>query len=197
MAHQNEQEGKLAEAATIHAQTLEIEKRVLGPDHLDTLKSMNCVGRFYRSLGKLVEAETIFGEAVRLHRGRKSPNPKALAGGLATLGHLLLAQNKYAGAEPLLRECLETWQKVEPDNSQSFNARSLLGAALSGQKRFEAAEALLLEGYEGLKRLRGPSQTTATFREATERLVQLYEAWGKPAQAAEWKEKLEALPKPN
>jgi len=26
--------------------------------------------------------------------------------------------------------------------------------------------------------------------EALERLVQLYDAWGKPAQAAEWKEKL-------
>ena len=29
--------------------------------------------------------------------------------------------------------------------------------------------------------------------ESLERLVQLYEAWGKPAQAAEWKKKLAAF----
>ena len=32
-------------------------------------------------------------------------------------------------------------------------------------------------------------------RAAAERLVRLYEAWGKPAQAASWKQTLEALPK--
>ena len=31
------------------------------------------------------------------------------------------------------------------------------------------------------------------IKESLERLVQLYEAWGKPAQAAEWKEKLAAF----
>jgi hypothetical protein len=67
-----------------------------------------------------------------------------------------------------------------------------------GQKRFEAAEPLLLEGYAGLKQqeLTVPPSERKSIREAVERLVELYEAWSKPAQAAEWKQKLEALPKP-
>ena len=33
--------------------------------------------------------------------------------------------------------------------------------------------------------------------EAHERLVQLYDAWGRPAQAAEWKQKLAAFKQAN
>lgn len=56
------------------------------------------------------------------------------------------------------------------------------------------AEPLLLQGYEGLVQrqssmppiLNAPRHVT----ESLERPVQLYDAWGKPAPAAEWKQKL-------
>jgi hypothetical protein len=53
---------------------------------------------------------------------------------------------------------------------------------LSSQKRYEEAEPLLLESYNSLKEHLGASDpgTGETLR----RLVVLYEAWGKPAQAA-------------
>ena len=35
-----------------------------------------------------------------------------------------------------------------------------------------------------------PAQGKPRLSEALERLVQLYDAWGKPDQAAEWREKL-------
>ena len=63
-----------------------------------------------------------------------------------------------------------------------------------GQKNYAEAEPLLLQSYQGLQQrqaslppiLNAPRRIT----EALERLVQLYDAWGKPAQAAEWKKKL-------
>ena len=63
-----------------------------------------------------------------------------------------------------------------------------------GQKNYAKAEPLLLQSYQGLQQrqaslppiLNAPRRIT----EALERLVQLYDAWGKPAQAAEWKKKL-------
>jgi hypothetical protein len=42
---------------------------------------------------------------------------------------------------------------------------------------------------------RGAVKSEANRRFGFERLVQLYQAWDKPAQAAEWKQRLEALPK--
>jgi len=74
---------------------------------------------------------------------------------------------------------------------------SLLGASLSGQGKYADAEPLLLQGYDGLVQQQAsmPPYLNAPRRitESLERLVQLYDAWGKPTQAAEWKQKLAAF----
>ncbi|MDA1273017.1 MAG: serine/threonine-protein kinase [Verrucomicrobia bacterium] len=185
-------QGKHAEAATLHAQVLEIRKRVLGPEHPDTLGSMNNLADLYHRQGKLSEAERLLKETLQLYRGQMPPEVQGFSGVLANLGHVLLTLQKFAEAEALLRECLELRQKSMPGDWRTFHTRSMLGAALSGQQRFAAAEPLLLEGYEGLKEReqRLPASNRVKIREAGERLVQLYEAWGKPAEAAEWKAKL-------
>ena len=42
-------------------------------------------------------------------------------------------------------------RKALPDDWRTFNARSLLGGSLLGQKKYAEAEPLLLSGYEGMK----------------------------------------------
>ena len=76
------------------------------------------------------------------------------------------------------------------------SALSLLGgpgAPGLGQKNYADAEPLLLAGYEGMKEREAkiPHEYKRRVTEALERLVQLYDAWGKPDQAAEWRVKLE------
>ena len=155
--------------------------------------------RALQAAGKLDEAESLMREErVRQQNSSIGFYARLVAHGL---GRVLVAQNNPTEAEPLLREALEETLKTSPDSAEAYDVRSLLGAALLEQKLFEAAEPLLLEGYEGLRRL-GPNaggngmRMVPDTREAAERLVQLYEAWGKPAQAAAWKQTLEALPKP-
>jgi len=88
----------------------------------------------------------------------------------------------------LARECLSIREETSPDDWETFNARSLLGGVLS-QGKYEAAEPLLLSSYEGMnQRQRGA--WPPELEQAVQRLVNLYEAWGKPVQAAEWKQKL-------
>ena len=69
---------------------------------------------------------------------------------------------------------------------------SLLGGSLLGQGRYAEAEPLVVQGYEGMKaresRIAVPFRSR--LREAAERVIRLYEAWGKPEQAAAWKQKL-------
>ena len=78
----------------------------------------------------------------------------------------------------------------------------MLGGALTSQKKFQEAEPLLLQGYEGMKQCeaRIPSASRIRLVEALQRLVALYTAWNKPEKAAEWQKKLDAaiakLPKP-
>jgi hypothetical protein len=68
-----------------------------------------------------------------------------------------------------------------------------LGAALVGQKRYADAEPLLISAYEGINL---PQQTMRTLdreslsRKIMKRLVDLYDGWGRPDEAAKWRAKL-------
>jgi eukaryotic-like serine/threonine-protein kinase len=68
----------------------------------------------------------------------------------------------------------------------------VLGGALHGQGRYAEAEPLVIEGYRGIKAraARIPAAGKPRLPETAERVIRLYEAWGKPARAAEWKVKL-------
>jgi tetratricopeptide (TPR) repeat protein len=113
-------------------------------------------------------------------------------GALAKQVGILLAAGKFADAEPLARRCLDIWEKQIPGDWRTFNAQSLLGAALLGQKKYAEAEPLLLSGYEGMKQRESqiPPIGEPRLREALQRLVQLYDATGRTNRAAEWKQKL-------
>ena len=103
-----------------------------------------------------------------------------------------ISLGKFSEAEPLAREAEETDKKVQPDNWQRFRAESLLGESLAGRKKYALAEPLLLEGYQGMV-ARKSSMLGVPDRRHIDRarawIGQLYQAWGKPANAAEWKKK--------
>jgi hypothetical protein len=89
------------------------------------------------------------------------------------------------------REALETEKKVQPDDWQRYRAESLLGASLAGEKKYAEAETLLLEGYQGMlaRKLRIAVPDQYHLELAQQWLIKLYQAWGKPDKAAEWKNK--------
>ena len=105
-----------------------------------------------------------------------------------------LKQNDYAGAEPFWRERLRILDRMNPDDWRTFNSKSMLGASLLGQKKYADAEPLLVAGYEGMRereaRIAVPNRTRLTG--ALERIVQLYDAWGKKDQADERRKRLAA-----
>ena len=114
---------------------------------------------------------------------------------MAVLGLNLLKQKKWTDAEAALRDCLAIREKKQPDEWTTFNARSMLGEALNGQKKRAEAEPLLVQGYEGMRQRTAkiPKEGKPRLAEALERLVQLYDAWGKPAQATRWRRELERV----
>jgi WD40 repeat protein/serine/threonine protein kinase len=113
---------------------------------------------------------------------------------LAQIGMALLEQEKWAEAEPFLRECLSIREKNQPDSWLVFSAQSMLGGALLGQEKYAEAEPLLLAGYTGMKHREGtiPSVGRGRIPEAAERLVRLYDKTGKKDEAAHWRREVEA-----
>ena len=79
------------------------------------------------------------------------------------------------------------------DEWAHYDAMSLLGAAILGQGRYSEAEPLIVPGYEGMKgrQAKIAGRDRARLRQAAERVVRLYENWGKAERAAMWKAKLE------
>jgi hypothetical protein len=142
--------------------------------------------------GRSVLAEPLFRDALEQARGRFGPTNPQTAGIMASWGLSLIQRDKWTEAEPVLRECLAIRERNEPDEWATFNTRSLLGGSLLGQAKYVEAEALIVEGYEGLKarEARIPPPGKPRLTEAAERVVKLYEAWGKPDKAAEWRAKL-------
>ena len=102
-----------------------------------------------------------------------------------------VSQRKYSESEPTAREALGVYEKKLPDDWQHFRAESLLGASLAGQKKYAEAEPLLLEGYQGMRERKDQIDVPDRYHldRAHEWLVQLYQSWGKPAKAAEWRKK--------
>ena len=110
--------------------------------------------------------------------------------------HGLMRFQAWVEAEPLLRESLAIREKLAPDDWQTFHARSLLGAALLGQRKLAEAEPLLLAGFRGMQERRSgiAAKSLRRIAQALERLVQLYEAKGDAVEVAAWRNKLAAEP---
>ena len=77
-------------------------------------------------------------------------------------------------------------------------ALCLIGAALLGQQKYAEAEPMLLRGYEGMKKREAtiPANRKFYVAEAANRLVQLYDAWDRPEDAARWRQELAARKAP-
>jgi serine/threonine protein kinase/tetratricopeptide (TPR) repeat protein len=144
-------------------------------------------------LGDFGGIEVLRCEQLEALRRRLATDDPELASVIVELASALLEEKKFTEAEPLARECLAIREKKLPDDWRTFNARSMLGATLLGQKKYAEAEAFLLSGYEGVKQRenRIPAVGRPRLKEALQRLVQLYEAKDRPDQAADWKQKLE------
>jgi hypothetical protein len=129
-----------------------------------------------------------------LDRRRKAVQPDSplLAGDLAALGRNLLEQSRWSEAEPLLRDASAIRQQVTPEDWRRYEVKSLLGGAYLGQGRHADAEPLVVAGYEGMSARETRISVTdrSCLREAAERVVHLYEGWGKPEEAAAWKAKV-------
>jgi serine/threonine protein kinase len=104
------------------------------------------------------------------------------------LGWALTKSGQAKEAQPLLTGCVESRRRTSPaGNWCRPNAESLLGGCLASLKQFDQAEALLLTSFDQLRIALGC--TVLRRLEALDRLVELYEAWGKSQKAAEWRAK--------
>jgi tetratricopeptide (TPR) repeat protein len=184
-------QGRFAEGEALFRQTLESTRRVLGPEHPRTLDLLSNMAAMYQGQGRYAQAEFNAAQALAGYRRTLGPEHPETMQWAADLALAYLSQGKLLESERLSRQILDFNRKKQPDDWQRFRAESLLGASLSGQRKYAEAEPLLLEGYQGMVERKGQvgwmgAANQAYMDRARGWIAQLYRAWGKPEKAATW-----------
>src|SRR5204863_655150 len=110
----------------------------------------------------------------------------------------LRGRKRTSAAAYHLKAVLDARQRLfGADHPDTQASRLELGTTRLQQKRYAEAEPLLLETYAGLKQNETKvPEAGSRATEALQRLVQLYDGWGKKDQAMEWRQKLDERKKP-
>jgi eukaryotic-like serine/threonine-protein kinase len=171
--------------------TVRLSRAKRGPADPRTIGTAFSLALAYETVGRWADAEPLWRE-ILARDAREKPGSPSTAGDLALLGRNLVKQGKGSEAEPLLRECLAIRTKLSPDDWLRFNTMGLLGGALAAQGKYAEAEPLVVGGYEGLeaRAAKIPAAGRFNLAEGAERVVRLYEAWGRPDRAKSWAQKL-------
>ncbi len=193
-------QGRLDEAEGLFRKTLE-NRAKLGREDQYTLWVMNNLAGLLLDKGQAPEAEPLCRAAVEGRRKLLPPGHRSIAYALVPWARLFVERGDLDRAEPVLREALQIFQKNPKDGDwEPAYAQSLLGSWYAAKGNHAEAEPLLLSGYkeltaDALKRPEVSAAGTPGHLRLTltlERLVQLYDAWGKKDEMAKWKKELEA-----
>jgi tetratricopeptide (TPR) repeat protein len=186
------QAGRPAEAIVQLDELLKLHIAKLGLDHFDTLLCRSNLANACRAAGRTDEAIALHEENLRRWTAKFGPEHPHTQLSRNNLARAYATAALFAKAEPVLRQWLAHRDKTGPDGWWTFQTFSQLGGSLLGQKKFAEAEPLILRGYEGLTAREAEIWPANRYflTEAAERVVQLYEAWGKKDKADEWRKNL-------
>lgn len=98
--------------AALLERSLQLRRATLGPEHADTAQAMAALADAYRELARYDDAEALNREALAIKR-RIGDTPSSIASSLNDLGLTLCERGKPADGEPLLRQAIDTWKRVD------------------------------------------------------------------------------------
>jgi serine/threonine-protein kinase len=185
------QRGDYAEAESLYREALAIVREQLGNEHPDVALSLDNLADVLALKGDFAGAEKLFRETVPMLRKLLGSQHPSVAVSLVNLADMLCLERKPAEAEPIAREALAIFRNALPSGHTYIGeAESVLGGCLTLSERYGEAEPLLLGSYPVLKAKTG--ERSPETRKARERIVRLYEAWGRPGEAARYRAEMTA-----
>lgn len=175
--------GEYAAAETALMEALASMRKSVGDRHpsaaqvLYELADTHCLKHDY------VKAEEEARSALVAVMRRTSPEegPSAIQV-LSLLSKILIKAGQRASGQAYLRRALALYRTAQQKGQPDYDSASHLGECLTLLLRYTEAEPFLLEGYHHFKAHYGEQHPSTA--EVQQRLVNLYQAWRKPEQAA-------------
>ncbi len=182
-----------AASESLYREALAIRRKLYGEEHPDVAFTLANLGMLLCDKRDYAAAEPMLRQSLQMRRKLLPKGHFHIAHSLVGLGRLLTEKGEAHNAEPLLREAVETMRKALPAGHWLIaDAESVLGGCLIALKRYEEAEPLLTKSYPILKANRG--ERAARTRQALDRLILFYQAWGKPDKVAQYRAFLKTTP---
>ena len=160
--------GVYPEAQRQWERAVELRRRVLGPEHPDTLTSLSELANAYRVQSAFAQAEPLLTKVLETRRRVLGDEDPATLSSLNELANLYLDQGKYAKAVPLLLKALEVQRRVlGPNHPDTLTTLHDLATTYESEGKFEQAEPLSIQALEARRSVLGEEhpQTARSMNE--------------------------------
>jgi serine/threonine-protein kinase len=173
-------------AEQLYRESLELRRKALGDDHPSVARTIYSLGLLLIDKGDYEQAEPMLMEAQSLWEKNLPPDHPDQSSVALALAKIRMVHGDTKSAKILFDQALKIRvQNFPPDHTAIANVKSALGECLVVQGSYAEAESLLLDAYRiwNLKQGKNHPDTIKTAN----RLVLLYEAWGKSAKATPYR----------
>jgi tetratricopeptide (TPR) repeat protein len=189
LANMYRDQGRIEEAGPLLEKTLKTQRRSLGDGHKLTLQSMYGLVRVYTAQARYKDTQILLDEAMEIGHRRLREGHPAILRFMNALAVLRTKQENYVEAKRFFNEALRgRQQELGPDHPETLESKNDLAVLYNEQARYDEAEKLFLEAVEGRRLKLG--DTHPHTLDSLYNLIDVYEAWGKPEKAAQWRAKL-------
>lgn len=131
------------EAEPLLQRALLIYEQILGPEHPDTVKSLNNLAQLYQTQSRYEEAEVLWQRALSIHKHLWGPDHPDTALALSHLALLYQHQGRYQEAEPILVQALNIIESaLGTEHSNVATPLHSLARLYHFQGRYSEAEPL-------------------------------------------------------
>ncbi len=149
--------GLHAQAVVQFQRALELDRRVWGNEHPDTLAAAKSLGQAYYAAGKYPQAEATLAPAVEVSRRKLGTSNSQTRDAMSALGLVYVAEAKYELARPLLPDAQEIQRRMlGAENPVTLNMEVNLARLHFMQGNVAETERLLNLAVQGARDTLGP-----------------------------------------
>ena len=181
----DEQE-RFEEAESLYRESLRLRKAIFEEKHPTVAEAISHLANHLQRRGQLTEAEELHREALTHFKRIFGPRHRSVAWELSHLSEVLIARGRLDEAQMHLREALSIREEVGgTDDLAVGEALGRLARVHFLKQEYARAEALRLRGLRILRKQLPDHHTL--LQQAYAAMVELYSAWNRPADAAEYR----------
>jgi tetratricopeptide (TPR) repeat protein len=137
---------KYPEAEAMQTQSIELRRKVQGPENVETLRAMGALANIERAEGKYAPAEALLGQILEIRRRVLGPDHRDTLVTSVRLADSYYFQGNYAQASAVYSQSLESARRVlAPGDPLMLGILENLGSTLSHQGQYDEADQLFRE----------------------------------------------------